>query len=69
MNLNITAPKEKPKYVKPYVPPPPIDVEGEIEVVSITRAGLIQLKVVCDNETAWLASQLNPSSLKAKLIT
>lgn len=39
LRVNVTEPKERPVYVKPYVPPKPIEVEAEFEIVSITRAG------------------------------
>jgi len=69
MYINITEPIKKPVYVKPYVKPPPVDVEGYLEPVSINRAGLLTLKVICDNETSYLASQIKPGLLKAKLKT
>jgi hypothetical protein len=69
MFINITAPKERPVYVRPYVLPPPVDVEGYLEAESLTRAGLLVLKVVCDNETTYLASQINSRSLKARIKT
>ena len=53
--VNVTEPKVIIRPPTPYVLPPPIEVEGYIEAVSVTRVGALVLKVECDNETTWLA--------------
>lgn len=69
MLLNITEAIKRPKPPAPYIPPPPVEIEGTFEATSIKRDGLLTLRVECDNETDWLASQLTQNSLRAKITT